>query len=170
MASLGPYELTFELPWHLMRFLSEISIHHIFCYKKAKNTPLLLILLHCRALRQQFIMLWAIMIKFRSCWCMSQHLKSVKPICDMKMKRLQIWLFFQRMYIHYLMKVPCGAVITRSVFSQTFKKNRPLHLSFVDLASGWYSASIPVIIHVISYNIYWTALWRHSNVIANYQW
>ena len=54
----------------------------------------------------------------------------------------------------------CGAVITRSIFSQIFTK--PPHSSpvraryevhFVDSASDLYSASVTLIVYVISYNI-----------------
>ena len=51
-----------------------------------------------------------------------------------------------------------GAVITRSIFSDIFTKDSlPIRarygLCFVDPASDWHSASVPVIIYVISYNI-----------------
>ena len=96
---------------------SDIFIHHIFLVtKKGKKKNTCCCRFHCNCccyighMRQQLSMWWAIMIKFCFYWCMSQHLKSVKPICDIKMKMLKFWLIFQRMYIHYLLKVPCGAV------------------------------------------------------------
>ena len=53
-----------------------------------------------------------------------------------------------------------GAVILRSIFSQIFAKDTPwlahwvrYGASFVDPASDWYSASVPVNISLISYNI-----------------
>ena len=49
----------------------------------------------------------------------------------------------------------CGAVITRSIFSQKSQKTVRARygVSFVDPASDWYSTSIPLIIYVMSYNI-----------------
>ena len=56
--------------------------------------------------------------------------------------------------------IQCGAVITRSIFCQNPQKtphSSPVRarygVYFVNLASEWYSASVPVIIYTISYNI-----------------
>ena len=56
--------------------------------------------------------------------------------------------------------IQCGAVITRSIFSQMFTKDThssPVRarygVSFVDPASGRYFAWVPVIIYVLFYNI-----------------
>ena len=56
--------------------------------------------------------------------------------------------------------IPSIAIIMPWIFSQTFTKtphSSPVGIrygmSFVNLASNWYFAPVPVIIHVLSYNI-----------------
>ena len=63
-------------------------------------------------------------------------------------------------YSIIFMLIQCGTVITRSIFSQNSQKTphsstvrSGYGVSFVDPASDWYSASVPVIIYVIHYNI-----------------
>ena len=52
----------------------------------------------------------------------------------------------------HIHKIQCGAVIKRSIFCQIFTNDT--HSSPVrDPASDWYSASVPLVIYVISYNI-----------------
>ena len=68
-------------------------------------------------------------------------------------------------YWYQYRNILCGAILTRSLFSQNYPQR--LHIigpywpiraryggSLVDPASDWYFASISVIIHVISYNIW----------------
>ena len=55
----------------------------------------------------------------------------------------------------------CGAVITQSIFFHKYSQKTPhsapvrgtYGVHFVDPASDWYFASVPVIVYVISYNI-----------------
>ena len=47
----------------------------------------------------------------------------------------------------------CGAVKTRSIFPQLSTQRASYGVSFVDPASDWYSASVPVTIYAVSYYI-----------------
>ena len=55
------------------------------------------------------------------------------------------------------LSIQCSAVMTRYILSQIFRKGNPTAgpwgVPFVGPPSGWYSASVPVILYVISYNI-----------------
>ena len=67
-----------------------------------------------------------------------------------------------------------GAATTRSFFSHKYSQTTPpsspvrarYGVSFVDPASDWYSASVPVIIHVISYNTgsRYNGIWQQSDI------
>ena len=78
------------------------------------------------------------------------------------------WLLTEnKMHIHRreesfqpVIYLQCGAVITRSIFSLIFTKDTHISpvrarygVSFLDPASDWHWASIPAIIHAISYYI-----------------
>ena len=73
-------------------------------------------------------------------------------------------------------KIQCDAVITRSLFSQIFTKDSsPIRakygVSFVDSASDWYSASVPLIIHVMSYNTgpCFNGFWLYISKLGQHQ-
>ena len=68
----------------------------------------------------------------------------------------------------------CGAVITRSIFSQIFTPVRARYgVSHVDPASEWYFASVLAIIYVISYNIWprynGTRLYMHNKWFSTWR-
>ena len=98
-----------------------------------------------------------IFLKFVPNGSVSNKLSSVQIIVwhEIGSPQVIIWNNDGLNYRH----IQCGAVISRWIFSQIFTKDTlsstirvNYRVSFVDPASDWYSATVAVIILVISYN------------------
>ena len=133
---------TGEFPAQRASYAENVSIwwrHHSPCVTKI-STAMALLMEDKQILVGQMEVYWFLI---REIWWKMEH-----SFYGLQNKFSTTWV------------IQCGAVKTRSTFSQIFTKiphRSPVRASygksFVDSASDWYSASVSVIIYVIYYNI-----------------
>ena len=112
--------------------------------------------------------LWTDYLTVSKCCDTSQDLVQFESCHLMKKNTCEKWLMAKRIitetFLNFVIitlpadNLQCGAVITRSIFSQIFTKgthSSPVRakygVCFVGQPSDWHSASVPAIIYAISY-------------------